>query len=222
MAGLQFVLDRAGWPMLWVEAIQAHVHWLPITKLQAEYFLCSTADSQFDERWYEDLLYLNPRVTPEQIHDNNYWKAFLTGLLPHEARSIAQWCDPQCRIPTEDEWLSIYRAMKQIPAQPHVLNLMGSLRPRVQTLLDRVDDVSSAVTGERSRRTLADQMLMRLGVIEWVDCPGRHVRWAGLGQPMPRFVGGFFNPDRGQPHELLDPEAERAYYFGLRLIRRVA
>lgn len=221
MAELQFVLDRAGWPMLWVDAIQAYVHWLPITKLQAEYFLCSTGDSQFDERWYEDVLYLNPRITGDQVHDDNYWKAFLTGILPHEARCIAQWCDPQCRIPTLEEWLNIYQALKRLPAQAHALDMMGPLRPRAQMLLERLDSVSREVAGSRSQRTLADQMLMRMGVIEWVDCPARHQRWAGLGQPIPRFVGGFFNPDRGQPHEVLDPETERAFYFGLRLIRRM-
>lgn len=219
MADLQFVLDRAGWPMIWVDAIHAYIHWLPITKLQAEYFLCSTADSQFDERWYEELLFLNPRVTPDAVHDDNYWNAFLTGILPHEARCIAQWCDSRCRIPTRDEWRSVYQALKQQPDQPRALEMMGALRPRAQMLLERLDGVSRAVAAERGRRTLADQMLLRMGVIEWVDCPDRQVRWAGLGQPVPHFVGGFFNPDRGQPHELLDPETERAYYFGLRLIR---
>ncbi len=214
-----FILDRAGFPMLWVEAIRAYIHWYPLTKIQAEYFLCSTTDSQFDEEWYDNLLYLNPRVTPTEISDNNYWNAFLTGILPHEAQQLAQWA--QCSIPTLDEWLTAYRTLKQQPELNDAFAGMGDLSERTRTLLERVDAASRKVAAhEGLTRTHADQLLMRLGVMEWIDCPNSRVRWGGMGKPAKRFRGGLFSPDHGQPHELLDPETDRASYYGLRLIRR--
>lgn len=219
MTAPTFILDRAGFPMLRVEAIGAYMHWYPLTKIQAEYFLCSTTDSQFDEKWYDDLLYLNPRVTPTEISENNYWNAFLTGVLPHEAQQLAQWA--QCSIPTLDEWLTAYRALKQQPELNDALASMGNLSERTRTLLERIDAASRKVAAhEGLTRTLADQLLMRLGVMEWVDCPNSRVRWGGMGKPAKRFRGGLFSPDHGQPHELLDPETDRASYYGLRLIRR--
>lgn len=215
------ILDRAGFPMVWIDALDAYMHWYPVTKIQAEYFLCATPDSQFNEQWYDDLLYLNPRVTPSAIQDNNYWNAFLTGLLPQEAQRFAQWCDPLCSIPTIEEWLTAYRSLKAMPELPDALTTMGELSDRVYTLMERIESASRKVgENEGITRSRADQMLMRLGVMEWVACPDLRTRWGGMGKPAKRFRGGLFTPDHGQPHELLDPETDRASYYGLRLIRR--
>jgi hypothetical protein len=76
-----------------------------------------------------------------------------------------------------------------------------------------------ATTRPRRQRTLADQMLMRYGVFEWVwqsEPPGR---WVGVGEPRPVRGVSLGSPERG-PAAPDRPETFRSYLYGCRLIRR--
>ena len=224
MTELKFELDRTGFPMVWVDAINAYVHWIPVTKLQFEYFLCAEPQRHFDASWYDEIRFLNRRVAPNEIRVNNYWNAFLSGITPSEVQRFARWCGDEYTMPTLNDWFTAYKALRALPPEPpSVIDSMGNLRERVQTVLTRLNSASTRALKESGyERTLADQMLMRMGVMEWVECPGQHFQWRGMGQTFPSFYGSLFTPDHGRPSIPNNPETERLHAYGFRLIRRPA
>jgi hypothetical protein len=218
---LRFEIDSTGFPLLWVEAIAAWMHWLPVSKLQFERLSRQAPDRGFDAAWYDHLLALSPSVAPARVHSENYRNALLTGILPSEAQRFAAWLGEGFAVPTLDQWLLAWSALASQPAERDLpAALAFHLGEPVRTLLTRIDS-ALAVTAARARRyrTLADQMLLRWGVLEWVEQQGYPARWVGIGEP-PRLARGVrVSPERG-PVRPDRPEAFRSYLFGFRLIRR--
>ncbi|HXM70632.1 MAG TPA: hypothetical protein VN970_05820 [Thermoanaerobaculia bacterium] len=211
--------DRAGFPMLWLEELGAFVHWLPVTKIQCEHFLCDVTDSSFDAPWYDQLLALNPRVSPKEIDERNYWRAIVTGVQPTEAERFARWCGEGYSLPTLRQWCDAYAACKEVPAQDIVWP--DSLPARVRTLLARTDLAwRKAAARMGTPQTRADQMLMRLGAMEWVEDVADGYRWGGMGRLHPDFHGLLFTPDHGRSARPTRPEIDRLSYYGFRLLRR--
>jgi hypothetical protein len=209
--------DPTGFPMIWVDSIGAWLHWLPVTKIQFEHFLCDAADRAFGISWYEEILRLNPRVTPSKISQANYWHALLTGIQPSEAQRFAFWCGDGYRLPTSEEWTEAYAALAAMPVvDTSDLGDGDGRSSRITELLTNLE-VSSEVAAEQMgySRGLADQMLMRLGVLEWVSARGR---WGGKGEPFPGFCGSLLTPEDDTPVIPLNPENERLPAFGFRLL----
>jgi hypothetical protein len=217
---LAFETDPTGFPMVWVDTIDAYLHWLPVTTLQWEWFLCETADPHFDAGWYDRLLGLSPRVTPSRIGPDNYWHSFLTGIVPSEAQAFAAWCGESYALPTLEQWLRAYAQLKSLPGEA-VEPPAPTSEPdeRLGQLLTRVESARAATAAGLGRRTLADQMLLRLGVLEWVEQNGHPPRWVGIGELPPAARGGLTSPERG-PVVPNQPETERSSLFGIRLLRR--
>jgi len=219
-------LDRAGFPMIWIPVIKAHMHWLPVTKIQFEHFLCSTSDSRFDATWYDRILGYNPRISPGSIRESNYWQTFITGVRPSEALKFADWCGDGYGLPTLKEWFASYETLKTLPAEPKAVAEICAdhgLSERATALLARIEAAGQAAFRHMEilpAPTLADQMFMRGGVMEWVEWQGQQTRWGGMGRPNRRFGGVLFNPDMGRPHEVNNPEGEPLPYYGFRLIQR--
>ena len=223
MTKLKFRLDPTGFPMVWVDAIDAYMHWIPATKIQFEYFLCAAPDSYFDATWYDQVLHLNPRVTPKSIRGNNYWKAFLSGIKPSEVQRFARWCGEGYTIPSLQDWFTAYQSLKSLPPEESAIDNMGDLRERVRSLLTQLDSASQvALRNVGYERTLADQMLMRMGVMEWVESNSQHYQWGGMGETYPKFHGSLFTPDHGQASIPNKPEDDILFYYGFRLIWRPA
>ncbi len=223
MAELKLKVDRTGFPMIWIEEIEAFMHWLPITKIQFEYFLCDSSDSHFDARWYDEVLALNSRITPKEIRANNYWKTFLTGVTPDEIERFAHWCGENYSVINLEDWFATYQALMAIsPLEADdILNELTNISSRTKTLLTRMDlALRRSLKEVGYDRTLADQMLMRMGVMEWVHCPNNNFQWGGMGETSPNFYGNLFTPDSGHPSIPTDPEVNRMYYYGFRLIWR--
>jgi len=87
----RIVHDRTRFPMVWSDAAQAFIGYFPVTKIQLEYFLCDRPGAAFDQRWYESLLKLNERIAPGRIQSDNFYKAFVTGISPVQAKQFAAW-----------------------------------------------------------------------------------------------------------------------------------
>ncbi|MBM3881112.1 MAG: hypothetical protein FJ387_15550 [Verrucomicrobia bacterium] len=221
-------LDRANFPMIWVESLQAYLHWIPVTKIQFEYFLWESSFSRLDQEWLDRVYKLNPRVTPKKIGKGNYWRAFLTGVAPVEAEQYATWCGEaadglQYSLPTAEEWQKAYREMQGRPCHPLEQDqaAWGRLSDRVQTLLTQLRLSLSAP------KHLADQMLFDGGVLEWVSTAAHadaDSGWGGYGQTNRsfEFTGMYLNrlfPVKSVPKGP-DDNAGRAPYNGFRLLRR--
>jgi hypothetical protein len=221
---LPFETDPAGFPMVWVEAIAAWMHWLPVSKLHFERCLQRAPDRPFDAAWYDHLLALNPGVPPARIRPENYRHALLTGILPAEAQRFAAWLGAGFAVPTLEQWLRAWSSLDSQPAERRLpAALAAGLEEPVRTLVTRMESaLAAAATRPRRQRTLADQMLLRRGVLEWAEQPeqpGSPARWVGIGEPPGLARGARVSPDRG-PVVPERPEAFRSYLFGFRLIRK--
>jgi len=219
--------DPVGFPMIWVQELGLYVHCLPVTKVQFEYFLSDARDGHFDPAWYESIRQLNPRISPRRIWSRNYWNAFLTGILPGEAERYAAWNGDGYHLLDSSEWQSFFRAVRgKSPSLLDDLGISERLGPRprelFQTIGRAVDDVweETREVGRDSPEKigLAERLLLRLGVMEWVSLRnGQGLRWGGLGEPHPNFCGNLFAPECGEVVLPGDPERQRLAPFGFRL-----
>lgn len=215
-------LDPTGFPMVWFDEIGAYVHWLPVTKIQFEHFLCAAPDAYFDGKWYEDVLLLNPRVTPRALNGDSYWRALMTGVLPSEAQRFASWCGDGYRLLSDGEWTVLFQTT-QAHSSVDVTRfaMIVGRDPRARVLIERIDDSTDAAVRRIGRaRQLAEQMLLRYGAMEWVLLGSPSWTWSLRGEPLPEFCGSLVLPEA--PAELLtaDPEAVRFPAAGFRLLYR--
>ena len=217
-----FSIDRTGFPMVYSNAINAYVSWLPTTKIQFEYFLCSQPDSRFDSTWYEKILAMNERVSPRDISAANYWNAFITGVKPSEALSYCAWCGDDFALPTLAEWNLVFAEFRDADPVPSTdvpgNDLPG---PRAQTLVEQLSAASGKSAADVGYTpSMADSMLLRSGVMEWVEYKEEGLSWGGKGEPSPKFHGSLVSAADRQPSLPHNPEGDRLYYYGFRTIKR--
>ena len=202
---MQYSFDRTGFPLIKVPKVDLEVHLLPVTKIQFERFLVEPND--FGDTWYENILSLNPRISYRRFTEINREQLFITGVLPEEALSFAQWMGPNFDLPTIDEWRAIYSELASSAADPH------QLLSQCQAEVSR--SILEAFLTQLCPSSLLDLSLMKNGVVEWV----RHQStWIGLGAPRSDFQPNLWSPlkDEVMPVKL----GERVPYFGFRLVRR--
>ena len=193
MKALKFKLDSCGFPMLWISRINAYIHWIPLTKIQCEYFLTSTPDDHFNVDWYEYLLSLNPRTSIGNIRTFNYWNAFLTGITPDELIHLARWFGEGYDVPTAGDWFLVYEELSKRPAAyPTIFDEMSISNERIRLILNRLDTTSKLLFERFSlKRTLADQMFLRFGVMEWVRLAIASTQCGVMGQTIREFSDDF-------------------------------
>ncbi|PJF22366.1 MAG: hypothetical protein CUN56_06355 [Phototrophicales bacterium] len=216
---LEIRLDNTGFPMVWMNSIGAYVQWLPITKIQIEYFLASTNDAIFDQVWYENILVSNARIAPTQIRPSNYWQIFTTNILPREAVRYANWCGRGYTLMMAAEWQQVYYEASNIPYDGSILQEViktKDIKERPKTLIERLARALPKAAGEF---TLADVMLLRNGIMEYVFEDFDRNTFVGLGLTNPDFVGSFKRPE--DPQVLNNPsEGRRMRNYGFRLMYR--
>lgn len=217
MRSFEIRKDPAGFPMVQVPGTALLLQWLPVTKIQFEHFLCDAQDRHFDAKWYDEVLGLNPRVSPHKITSDNYWQAFLSGILPAEAQRFAFWCGDSYRLASSEEWAEAYQAFSAIEAVDlSEIGILDNLLPRERDLIVHIETAAHETAHRMGyQRSLADQMLMRLGVFEWVRLPDG---WGVLGEPFPGFCGNLISSDKDRPLKPREPEEVRLPYFGFRLL----
>jgi hypothetical protein len=228
----EFVLDPAGGLMVWAPRTGVYVHWLPVTKLQLEFFLCSDPGEAFNDKWYDALRNFEPRktdrVSPYQVARDNYIHAFVTAILPSESQAYAQWCREQdgkrYTLPTKDEWLALFDELQTLPAKPLADVTNGRpITPRMRDMLTALDDVSRTFVPDNRQlgRSLAEQMFLRHGLFEWVSCrDAGQPEWGGFGEPAPGLGGGLYSPNSRAPKYNREAMTQRAPEYGFRLMRR--
>lgn len=223
----RIILDPAGFPLLDLPEVGFAIHWFPVTKIQVEYFLSVVNDTRYDENWYTSLLNFLPRISPGSIRPSNYWQSFITGILPAEAQRFSQWCGRGFDLPTASEWIHAYHYLHQFPASPDNIAAVFEHSPAANGIQERTERLINAVERASANedhhlgeaRTLADQMLMRLGVMEYVYEDEQRDTFGGLGISHPGLLPTFREAESLQSltnrHEGL-----RLKQYGFRLIKR--
>lgn len=205
------VLDPAGFPMVKIGVL--YIHWLPVTKIQIEYFLCSITDTSYDESWYDLLLDQNPRISPGDARADNYHKLFATGVIPRDVKRYITWCGRGFDLPSEDEWKKVFDMLSSQPIiesdfEQLVTHAKGE---RAQLLIRQLNQI---VTGNRK---LADQMFMRNGVMEHVHTGTGN--YGLMGQAAPGLVGNLSSPSLERALANRNENA-RLKHIGFRLVKR--
>jgi len=211
--------------MIWVDCLQGHIHFLPATKIQIEYFLWDATGSSLDQAWLDRLYKLNERVTPKKISRANYWRAFLTGIAPIEVEQYAGWCGDgpdegaQYSLPTAQQWQDCYKEMQAREPIHWDSATRQRLSGRVNTLLDQLANLPAPP------KSLADQMFLDGGVLEWVTST-EDGEYAAHGQTSRSwdFSGNFLSrrfPVKSVPKSP-DDHTGRTLYYGFRLLRKEA
>jgi len=230
----RITLDRTGFPMVKPDGLDFYISWLPVTKIQFEQFMCDT--NLLNNAWYQDILSkYTPRVAPGLMTLGDYWNIFMTGILPAEAVRFADWMGRDFRLPTAKEWKDALNALARQPAMPDYVEAVAtydetnagkqrSTSQRAALICRRLDTIpqpDQSQLVQTDGRRLCDQMMMRLGVVEYVYENEQRNTFVGWGQPNRRFLGGIFNPMVDtKPISLVNKNTgSRMKHFGFRLIR---
>lgn len=194
--------DRTGFPYVELKDPALAVSLLPLTKFQFEVYLADLTPQ--GDRWYEELLTLNPRVSPQRFTPEQRERLFLTGLLPAEAEAYAAWLGDGYRLPTVAEWRAIYQRFESTAFAPFATSPTPD--GKATALLRRLE-------AQARPQTLLDFSLMRGGVVEWVRDGNT---WTGLGEPRFSFEPILWNPLK----ETVPPVRlnQRVAFFGARLV----
>lgn len=222
---LQVERDPIGFPMIFVEAGGFYMHWLPVTKIQVEYWLCSGSINAYDARWYGEVLDYNPRVSPGFVKSDNYWEAFVTGVTPSEIKQFITWLGRGYDLPTHEQWQTAYQYLKKEAADgQYIDNILAQpdINRRAKTLIKNINiSINELRFDLRGGRTLADQALMRMGIMEYVYRDDRRNTYGGYGQPNSTFFGTTETPDKGYPQRLIDEHyGAKMPHYGFRLIKQ--
>ena len=197
--------DPTGFPLIPLPELAVAVQLLPLTKVQYECFLSQPGLP--GDLHYEQLLELNPRVSCGAVTERNREGLFVTGILPAEAEQVAQWFGTAWRIPSKEEWQSIYGALA---GNSHPFDSCDR-----QTLSRLAAKTIDALQARSCPSGLLERCLFRGGILEWVRFDGE---WGGLGEPRPEFASYLIDPAHGDPIVPIRSD-RRMKEFGARLIR---
>jgi hypothetical protein len=209
----RWMLDRLGYPLIWVEPLAAFVQLFPVTKMQFEQYLAEAKPPQHSDAWYAALLALNPRAAPRNGACQYYERLFITGVLPDEASDFCRWIGANYRLLDIAQWRTCYHWLASQSSSSIPPALDHSITWSTRALWETIE----AATQPHS---LLDLSLMAQGVIEWVAEPviGVGHEWAGLGKTRADFAP----PALRRPIDPIRPIAgatpERLAAFGFRLI----
>jgi diadenosine tetraphosphatase ApaH/serine/threonine PP2A family protein phosphatase len=193
--------------------------WLPLTKIQAEYFLSDTIVSRFDRAWYRERLRTNPRVTPQGLKAWNLAQAFLTDITFAEARMISRWYGPDYDLPTSQQWQQALRSFAALPADPAFVQRVlaePGLHLRAASLIQACEQALPAYQRVAGRR-LSHQLMLSPGILEYVYQDAARTRCEACGSSFQVMRAG-----SGTTLALRDPQqGERMATLGVRPLLRL-
>jgi hypothetical protein len=190
--------DKTHFPMLEIENIGFFTLW-PITKIQFEMYMSEV--NRLGDRWYDEILSCNPRVSYRQVNKTNYEQLFITGLHIEEVHSFSEWFGKDFRIPTVQEWREVYRLMDNLPCFEPPAD-MSYPANQIWKKLIKISTPPIKFS------------MMKDGVVDWVSQGNSYV---GIGAPRNGFYQAAWNPLTDTVKKI-KPD-ERLNYLGFRLIR---
>ncbi len=202
--GYQWIVDKSGYPLIWVDTLGAYVHLFPITKPQFERFIAASKHQEFGDEWYTEILKLNQRESYRSQDITAREQLFLTGIKTDEVAVFSKWLGHGYTLLTAADWCSFYKWCEEKPAP----SIPDELRER----LSKDAQAIWAIIQGHKPSTFKELSLMTQGILEWViEEPGR---FCGLGDPASaKFLRKPFIP--------IYPISYRHKDFGFRLQTRV-
>ncbi len=223
VANLEIKLDeKSKFPLILIPKL-GWVQWLPVTKIQIEYFLSSYQDSAYDAVWYYDIIRTNPRISPNAISAENYFNAIATNVLPEDCRRFASWMGQGFRLMQTNEWIEMYKFAIHCDVDSKIMDqVTAGTSKRINTLLTKIEQASTEYyqSTKSEPRKLAQQMLLTQGVVEYVYSDSSGNRFGGHGVPHKKLISSMAKPDTIQPIANSAREM-RMKHFGFRLIQKV-
>lgn len=172
----QWQVDESGYPLIFVEPLDAYVHLFPVTKPQFEKFIASGRKPGFGDEWYAALLELNPRVSYRSADISSPHGLFMTAVTTDEASEFSRWLGREYRLLTADDWATCSNWF----AAQDAVSLPDELRNRLSQDAASIWDLVETQWLD-GQSTLQDLSLMKQGILEWViERPGRY---CGVGEP---------------------------------------
>lgn len=212
-AGHLWDIDRSGFPLIYVEPLNAFVHLFPVAKAQFEQFLWQHNPLQWGDDRYQELLALNPRTAPAELSESPYEGLFLTGITPDEILPFARWLGRGYGLLTVEEW----QTMRRWLAQQQSSTIPPGLGDRGLAYLAR--SLWQSLVARIQPQTMQELALMVGGLLEWVSTSTPHgssKEYFGMGQPRPAFFHTLKDADTPQRPISVN---RRMRYFGFRLKR---
>lgn len=208
MDNISLIYDKTEFPLIEIPEMNLFVHALPVTKFQFEKFISESKLSDFTDKWYENILKLNPRISCRKFTEKNYWKLFITGIYPKEAVKFAEYLGDDYRIPEVREWRKIYAYFKSLQFKPSHIKDKSNQEILSTTILKGLEKFSGD--------DLFSLTLMRKGIAEWVKEDEKYV---GVGKPDANLYENAWNPLSDVIRQI--DKNERLYYVGFRLVKDV-
>jgi len=171
-------VDNSGYPLIFVDPLDAYIHLFPVTKAQFERFIASGRQADYGDEWYAELLALNPRISYRSPDIQVRERLFMTGITTDEAVSFGRWLGRDHKLLTAEEWSICYEWFAEQSAPSLPLELAERLS---RDALAIWDIVQVQWLDQRGQTNLQELSLMKQGILEWVvERPGRY---CGLGDP---------------------------------------
>lgn len=177
-AAFEWRVDATGYPLVFVERVQAYVQLFPVTKPQFEKFISSGARREYGDEWYEQIIKLNPRASYRNSDVPAREQLFMTGLTPVETLAFGRWMGRNYALLSTQEWVDCYQWFGDQTA-PHV---PPDLRDRLSRDARAIWELIEEQWLDRSLQPkLRELSLMTQGILEWVV--EQSGRYCGLGDP---------------------------------------
>lgn len=166
----KIILDeKTRFPLISFDEIPLTVFLLPITNIQLELFLSEVIDLRFDANWYQTKVLNdkdNPRISINNVTQENVSHHLATNILVGEARRIANWFghfEGQIYdLPTKKEWRVIYKAANKQKPLSLDSQFPDDIDARAKTLL-------KGLYNAQKPQYLSDQMLLSTNrIVEYV------------------------------------------------------
>lgn len=171
-------VDATGYPLVFVEPLEAYVQLFPITKPQFEKFIASGGRRECGDEWYAELLTLNPRASYRSPDVPARERLFMTGVTPDEALAFGRWMGRDYALLTAQEWGACYKWFERQAAPPAPPEIRDRLSRDALGVWGLVEGQWLGLSRQPNLRELS---LMTQGILEWVtERPGRY---CGLGEP---------------------------------------
>jgi hypothetical protein len=203
--------NKTKFPLLSIPNVPFGVMWLPLTRIQLEFFLSDVNDVRYDSNWYQNVISKdNPRTSPNRVNNNNLRGVVTTNILLKEIQRIADWFGHHetqiYDLPTGKQWETIVGMCSELPAIS-LENIPADTDPRARILLQRLQEINQP-------NNLADQMLLGRYISEYVYRDDTRQTCQIVG----RTVGGQIDfTSLRSPH---DWEGDRQTRLSFRLIRQ--